>query len=112
MLVSLRHAAIGPLQLHTGSPPTESLSLLLLIVHRCVVLVDIFYVEIVDAERERDFSCLVSEKSFGVFSFDVAVFCQMTDEVVMRYESAMLYAVPGFVDLCIEKPPTVYLSRL
>jgi len=83
-----------------------------------VVLVDIFDAEIVDDKCERDFSCLVSEKAFGVFgvfgvfSFDVAVFCQMTDEVVMRYESAMLYAVPGFVDLCIEKPPTVYLSRL
>ena len=40
-----------------------------------VVLVDIFDAKIVDDERERDFSGLVTEETFGVLGLDVVVFC-------------------------------------
>ena len=52
-----------------------------------VVFVDIFDAEIVDYERARDVSGLVAEKAFGVFGFDVVVFCQMGDKVVVSYAS-------------------------
>jgi len=43
----------------------------------------IFDAIIVDDERERDFSGLVTEETFGMLDFDVAMLCEMGDEVVV-----------------------------
>ena len=54
-----------------------------------VKMIDTGFVYIVDAKvvddkREQDISGFVTEQTFGVFSFDIVVFCEMFDKVVVR----------------------------
>ena len=48
-----------------------------------IVFVYIFDAKIMDDLRERNISGFVTEEAFGVFGFDIVMFCEMFDETIV-----------------------------
>ena len=66
-----------------------------------VVLVYIFNAKIVDDESEGDIMGFMTEETFGVLGFDLGMFCEIGDEVVVSNFVRLLKAVPSSFDLCV-----------
>lgn len=77
-------------------------------VHNGFQVVEILVLRVLDSEvvnnkGEGDFAGLVEEKSFGVGRFDVAVFAEMLDEVVVGNFAGLFESIPRLFNFRINK---------
>ena len=55
-----------------------------------IIFVNLFDAKIVNDKREWDISGFVTEETFGVFGFEIVMFCDMFDEIVVS-DASWLY---------------------